>query len=106
MISKTNVKQKSARYMAACLLALILLILFLERAIRIYSDSIHQNIRESTTESVEALTSDRIKMLDKTLTLLETQAQTLALYLASPEACTLTYSRRFRRAAPGAYLQP
>lgn len=85
MTGNTNTTQKPVRYIAACLLALLALIFFLGYAVRTYSGSIHQNIRESTTESVKALTSDRVKMLDKTLTLLEVQVRALALHLSSPE---------------------
>lgn len=85
MTDKKNTKRKSAWHIAACLLMLLLLILFLGKTIRTYSDSLYQNIRESTTQSVEALTADRVKMLDKTLTLLEIQAQTLAVQLSAQE---------------------
>ena len=75
-------KSGYGRYVAACLLALPALLFFLGFAIKSYSSGIHQNIRESTTNSVEALTSDRLKMLDKTLTLLGAQARTLAMNLS------------------------
>lgn len=64
-----------------CLLVLLVLILFCTQTTRKLSSGIYQNIRASTTESVKTLTSDRARMLDKTLELLKVQARTLAAYL-------------------------
>lgn len=85
MVNKVNRKRNPAWYITACFLLFLALILFLGYTVKKYSDGIYQNIRESTTESVEALTSDRVKMLDKTLNLLETQAQALAIHLSEPK---------------------
>ncbi|MCE2603856.1 hypothetical protein LH384_32725, partial [Pseudomonas aeruginosa] len=84
-MNKVNRKRNPAWYITACFLLFLALILFLGYTVKKYSDGIYQNIRESTTESVEALTSDRVKMLDKTLNLLETQAQALAIHLSEPK---------------------
>lgn len=73
-----GMKKRHVCYIAVCLIALLVLVVFLGRAVNRYSNGIYRNIRETTTESVRALTSDRVKMLDKTLNLLEVQAQVLA----------------------------
>lgn len=78
-------KRKRVWYIAACLIVFLALILFLGHTVQKYSNGIYQNIRESTTENVQALTADRVKTLDKTLKLLEAQAKTLALDLSKSQ---------------------
>ena len=84
-MEQSEAKRRHTRYLAACLLALAVLLSFLGYYMQKYSDGIHQNIRASTTKSVTALTSDRVKTLDKTLAFLEAQARALAEYLSTPE---------------------